>query len=186
MGWRTPARPDPDHRGHLVDRQTGHFILHFDAAWQPLAPHVSYGHDIEGSWLLVEAAAVLGDEALLAEARTVAVQMAAATLAEGIDTDGGLYNEGANGKIGDPPERMVAPGRGGGGLSECLSADPRGTLPGGGRAILGVHPRCIVDSQHGESYGASRKTAGPATFRRPGRGRAPITMVAPAWKSCAG
>jgi mannobiose 2-epimerase len=78
---------------HIVDTN-GHFILHFDAGWQRLNHHISYGHDIEGSWLLVEAAEVLGDPVLLAETEAVALRMAEATLAEGIDADGGVVNEG--------------------------------------------------------------------------------------------
>ena len=42
----------------------------------------------------MEAAEVLGDPELLAEAEAVALKMVEATLAEGIDTDGGIVNEG--------------------------------------------------------------------------------------------
>ena len=72
----------------------GHFVLHFDATWHRLNDHISYGHDIEGSWLLVEAAEGLGDPELLAKAEAVALKMAEATLSEGIDSDGGIVNEG--------------------------------------------------------------------------------------------
>lgn len=72
----------------------GHFGLQFDADWHPLDDRISYGHDIEGSWLLVEAAQVLGNASLLDEAHAVALQLARQTLAKGVDADGGLFNEG--------------------------------------------------------------------------------------------
>lgn len=77
----------------IVDRSTGHFRLFFDMDWRSLDDHVSYGHDIEGSWLLMEAAEVLGDPAMAARVEEVAVSMARAALAEGRDRDGSLFYE---------------------------------------------------------------------------------------------
>ncbi|WP_027091168.1 AGE family epimerase/isomerase [Cohnella thermotolerans] len=81
------------HLDKIIDSSTHHFLLFFDDEWQSKSEHVSYGHDIEGSWLLWEAAEVLGDEQLLPKVKEAALQMAKATLEQGVDKDGGLFNE---------------------------------------------------------------------------------------------
>ena len=81
------------HLEKILAPGTGHFKLFFDEDWRPMSGHVSYGHDIEGSWLLVEAAETLGDEGLLRKAAEEAVVMARSTLAEGTDANGGIRNE---------------------------------------------------------------------------------------------
>ncbi len=95
--WRDPAlvARQADLIAVTLDRivDDGHFKLFFDMDWRSLNDHISYGHDIEGSWLLVEAAEVLGSETLIARARDAAVRMAERTLAEGRDADGSLYYE---------------------------------------------------------------------------------------------
>ncbi|MBU1878920.1 MAG: AGE family epimerase/isomerase [Chloroflexi bacterium] len=78
----------------ILNPDAHQFSLFFDRAWHPLSDRVSYGHDIEGSWLLVEAAEVLGDPDLLAQVQETALQMAYATLEQGVDADGGLFDEG--------------------------------------------------------------------------------------------
>jgi len=76
----------------FIDAQTGHLVLFFDEHWRSMSSVISYGHDIETSWLICEAADVVGDQALRSRARTVAVKMADAVLAAGFDTEfGGVY-----------------------------------------------------------------------------------------------
>jgi len=88
--------------GRIINPQTHHFRLLFDDQWQSLIPNVSYGHDIEGSWLLVEAAEVQGDAALLAQVQETALQMAEAVYRRGRDRDGSLFYEGDSQGIVEP------------------------------------------------------------------------------------
>ena len=46
---------------HIFDPATGHLIPWFEAGWKPVDRSFSYGHDIEASWLLKEAADVFDD-----------------------------------------------------------------------------------------------------------------------------
>ena len=55
----------------ILDPQTFHLRLFFDDDWNSKVDATSYGHDIEASWLIHEAALVLGDEALLARVEPV-------------------------------------------------------------------------------------------------------------------
>lgn len=71
----------------------GSLYLYFDENWHSISNDTSFGHDIESSWLLWEAAEVLGDENLLERTKVVSIHLAEAVLQHGLDTDGGVFNE---------------------------------------------------------------------------------------------
>ena len=77
----------------IINPETYHFYLFFDTDWTVRSDIDSYGHDIEGSWLLCEAAEILGNEVLIDEVKQVALKMVEVTQKEGIDKSGGLYYE---------------------------------------------------------------------------------------------
>lgn len=70
----------------------GHLNLFFNNDWELNSKTISFGHDVECSWLLVEAAEVLGDEVLLKKVKNKSLIMLEA-VNEGLDKDGALFNE---------------------------------------------------------------------------------------------
>jgi mannobiose 2-epimerase len=69
------------------------FELFFDMNWKPLSKDISYGHDIEGSWLLYEAALAVGNENLISQVRKAALDIAEVTYKSAIDNvNGGLFS----------------------------------------------------------------------------------------------
>jgi len=77
------------------------FKLYFNRDWASLTGDVSYGHDIEGSWLLYEAAEVAGNPELLRKAHERSLAMAAEVLENGLDRENGglLYERSEDGSL---------------------------------------------------------------------------------------
>jgi len=69
----------------IVDKNN-HVTIFFSEDWQPKTTEISYGHDIESTWLIWEAAEQLNDKALLNEIRPKILAMVDTFIAEGFDT----------------------------------------------------------------------------------------------------
>ncbi|MBO9638250.1 MAG: AGE family epimerase/isomerase [Siphonobacter aquaeclarae] len=78
--------------GHIIDPETARMRLFFTEDWQARSPEISYGHDIEASWLLYETAEILDDKPLLQKTKDLSLRMATATL-DGLNPDGALTYE---------------------------------------------------------------------------------------------
>ena len=77
----------------ILNQETNHLDLFFGMDWTRGAGHLeSYGHDIECSWLLHEAALVLGDASVLAKVEPI-VRAVAEASAKGLRPDGALIHE---------------------------------------------------------------------------------------------
>lgn len=69
----------------IVDKNN-HVTIFFSEDWQPKTTEISYGHDIESTWLIWEAAEQMNDKALLNEIRPKILAMVDTFIAEGFDT----------------------------------------------------------------------------------------------------
>ena len=77
----------------ILNPETHHLDLFFEMDWTRGAGQLeSYGHDIECSWLMHEAALVLGDPNVLAKVEPI-VQMVAEASAKGLRPDGSMIHE---------------------------------------------------------------------------------------------
>jgi len=78
---------------HILNPETHHLDLFFEKDWTRGAGHLeSYGHDIECSWLLHEAALVLGDKTVLKKVEPIVREVAKAS-EEGLRPDGSMIHE---------------------------------------------------------------------------------------------
>lgn len=78
---------------NIIAKDSGHFHLFFESSWDVRSNIVSYGHDIEGAWLLTEAAEAIDDTQLFSELQRVVLKMTDATIEEGMDQDHGVFYE---------------------------------------------------------------------------------------------
>jgi cellobiose epimerase len=154
---------------HIIDGATGHFKMFFDNRWNSLSDHISFGHDIEGSWLLFEAAQVLGDPALLDRARALSLRMARAVYEEALDQDGSLFYEAnSKGVMVDPNKHWWAQAEAVVGFYNAyqLSGDER-YLDQAYRVWEYIEEK-IIDRVHGEWHAKLRPNGTPYTEQEDG------------------
>ena len=136
----------------VLNQTTWHEHLFLTMDWENQQDIDSYGHDIEFSWLLVEAADVLGDEEILKDTERIAVNLAAVQLEQGINENGAMIYEKSSDHINANlqwwPQNETVVG--------CLNA----WQISGDRKFLDAAVRnwewiktCMIDREHGEWYG---------------------------------
>ncbi|WP_435355203.1 AGE family epimerase/isomerase [Emticicia sp. SJ17W-69] len=76
----------------IINHENFHLGLFFDNEWKKQSDAISYGHDIEASWLLLEAAEILKDDDLIMKWKKIALNIVNAA-SEGLNEDGSLIHE---------------------------------------------------------------------------------------------
>ncbi len=78
---------------HILNKEKNRLQLFFDFKWNVKSSIISFGHDIECSWLLYEAALLCEEKDLVEEVAAISLQMADHVLKEGLASDNSLFNE---------------------------------------------------------------------------------------------
>lgn len=74
---------------HIINHETAHLRMFQSLTWQDMSTSVSYGHDVECSWLMWEALKVLGDDAETSKYKPTVIKLAEVCLLQAR----GSYNE---------------------------------------------------------------------------------------------
>lgn len=77
---------------HIINPANSHLNLFFTETWEIKSTAISFGHDIEASWLLLEAAESINNKQQIEEFKVIALQIADAST-KGLNDDGALWYE---------------------------------------------------------------------------------------------
>ena len=134
---------------HIVNPRTKHLGLFFDWEWNSQDSGVSYGHDIEASWLLYEAAEALGNPELIEEVKKWSIEIIEAAY-EGLQPDGSMiYEITHDGRVDTDRHWWVQ--------AETIVGSYHAWLLSGDKKYLGVAEKCwdyvkqhLLDKLNGE------------------------------------
>lgn len=150
---------------HVVDPQTHFTRLFFQNDWTSMGDLISYGHDIETSWLLVEAAEVLGDHDLIEETRQTAVKMAEAVYTT-LDSDGTVMAEGTSGGVHHPEKHWWCEAEGVVGFLNAYEISGDEKFARAAVRLWDFIETRMVDRQNGEWFKTLRRDGSPVYEQR--------------------
>ncbi|TKF54657.1 N-acylglucosamine 2-epimerase [Vibrio sp. F13] len=140
-----------------------HFRLFFTPEWQCISNDVSYGHDIEGTWLLDDAANQIHDRHLASDIYTLTSKMAEVTLREGLDTDGAVFNELQAGRLLDSDRIWWVQAEAMVGFYNAFQKDFAPEFWQGTNGCWNIITSTLVDIKHGEWHWKTDRSGTPYT-----------------------
>jgi cellobiose epimerase len=136
----------------ILDPATNHLHHFFDEQWRPRSDTYTFGHDIEASWLLCEAAEALHDSALQRRIGSVAVPMAERVFHESLGADGGICYEGKAGEIVDAGRECWPQAEALVGFLNAYQISRDGKFLAAALRVWDYIQRHLVDRVHGEWF----------------------------------
>ena len=144
----------------VVD-ETLHYGLFFSRDWQCVSKDVSYGHDIEGTWLMDEAAGELSDREFASEIFSLTTEMAKVTLNEGLDRDGAVFNELREGHLLDSDRIWWVQGEAMVGFFNAYQKDPRPEFLQAAYQCWNIIQTQLKDKENGEWFWKTTREGKP-------------------------
>lgn len=137
---------------HIIDPRTFHFRHFFDETWRPKSDSYTFGHDIEGSWLLSFAADTLAVDDVMEGVDEIAAEIAERVRTEGLDDDGGLFYEGRQGEIIDTNKEWWPQAETVVGFLNAHRISGETRFLEAAQKCWAFIERCVVDQTHGEWF----------------------------------
>jgi cellobiose epimerase len=147
---------------HIIDPRGTHLQMFFNEKWASQSVIRSFGHDIEASWLLCEAAEVLNDADLLARVQAAALKMAQSVYHRGLDTDGSLLYEADTHHITDDEKHWWPQAEAVVGFVNAYALSGSEHFMTAAMRAWDFIDRCIIDKQQGEWFWKTSRTGQPS------------------------
>jgi mannobiose 2-epimerase len=151
---------------HIIHPQTSHQQMFFNETWASKSEHISFGHDIEASWLLCEAAETLGDSEVLTRVRSAALKIAQSVYENGLDADGSLFYEADERGIIDDDKHWWAQAEAVVGFVNAYQLSGMEYFLTAAMRVWDFIERHIIDKKDGEWFWAVSR-AGEPSFDKP-------------------
>ncbi|HEQ71450.1 MAG TPA: N-acyl-D-glucosamine 2-epimerase, partial [Spirochaetia bacterium] len=152
----------------IFDPGSAHFLTFFNAAWDAVSGSVSFGHEIEGSWLLTEAATAADDPLLLRRVETTACALADTVLREGFDEDGALHHERREDGSYDTEKHWWVQAEGIVGFTNAWMLTGNRVYSDAALRLWEYARRHLVDREHGDWFKVVRRDGEPARWPKVG------------------